>query len=256
MSDPSVHDGHGDERAAGEVLSNLPRTRPQRPSSRRTHSAAAESPAGGSSPPASAPSKPAPTRARSGAKPAARASQARRPRHQARRPLGHEARRPLGHQAGLPDANHGNRTRHSRGDDPAGADLGRRPGAGASPAGLRGRCHGSARAPEPPPTCSTRPSAPPEASCRRASSSAAARCAALCRGCCAADRRRRGTIHRLSRAVAQLAITPRGRRRPPRPRCIYSPPNAEPPHCTQSEGGGPNAVLAQRRWGESAGYRP
>ncbi len=39
MSDSGEHDGHSDGAASGEVLRNLPRTRPQRPSSRRVHDA-------------------------------------------------------------------------------------------------------------------------------------------------------------------------------------------------------------------------
>jgi len=37
MSEPSVPDGRGEDDGSGDVLRNLPRTRPQRPSARRTH---------------------------------------------------------------------------------------------------------------------------------------------------------------------------------------------------------------------------
>lgn len=70
MSDPGANDGHGGDDASGEVLRNLPRTRPQRPSARRVHRGTEPPPGGppsdaaGSPAPAPAPPKPASPRKR------------------------------------------------------------------------------------------------------------------------------------------------------------------------------------------------
>jgi hypothetical protein len=74
MSDPNANDGGGVD-DAGEVLRNLPRTRPQRPSARRTQTAQPTAAAPEGQPTTSAPAaKPAPKpRKRAAAKPAPKA---------------------------------------------------------------------------------------------------------------------------------------------------------------------------------------
>lgn len=129
MSDANGHDSTGDvDGDAGEVLRNLPRTRPQRPSARRVHASDGSSSPRSEPPAVGATPAPAPARARPPAKPAprakpqratAKAARAAQPRTTAKPATA--ARKPAATRSGAPQGFESDA--HSALDPPGVADV-------------------------------------------------------------------------------------------------------------------------------------